>query len=153
MGRGSHRSPQTSSTISAGESSHISSMLIVSVGCSHPTGAPLLRITSSIPALYNTCLTTHLCLSAFHLGCTTAVVLPECPVAIEYMQRVTDIHCAGVLGIVIHNFDTFLATHGLAATDGTLQNIIDHGYPNMIIERSAWVEAEQTNPRYPPMRQ
>ena len=87
------------------------------------------------------------------VGCTTAISLPEHPVAIAYVNQLDNLPSVGTVSVILHNFDSFLATHGLTATDGTLQQIIDHGFPKMIIERSAWIEAEQPNPRYPPLRQ
>ena len=91
--------------------------------------------------------------SPTEVGCTTAISLPEHPVAIAYVNQLHNLPSVGTVSVILHNFDSFLATHGLTATDGTLQQIIDHGFPKMIIERSAWVEAEQPNPRYPPLRQ
>ena len=87
------------------------------------------------------------------VGCTTAISLPEHPVAVAYVNQLDNLPSVGTVSVILHNFDSFLATHGLTATDGTLQQIIDKGFPKMIIERSAWVEAEQPNPRYPPLRQ
>ena len=87
------------------------------------------------------------------VGCTTAISLPEHPVAVAYVNQLDNFPSVGTVSVILHNFDSFLATHGLTATDGTLQHIIDQGFPDMIIERSAWVEAEQPNPRYPPLRQ
>ena len=91
--------------------------------------------------------------SPTEVGCTTAISLPEHPVALAYVRQLENLPTTGTVSVIIHNFDSFLATHGLTATDGTLQQIIDQGFPKMIIERSAWVEAEQPNPRYPPRRQ
>ena len=87
------------------------------------------------------------------VGCTTAISLPEHPIAVAYVNQLDNLPSVDTVSVILHNFDSFLATHGLTATDGTLQHIIDQGFPDMIIERSAWVEAEQPNPRYPPLRQ
>ena len=86
------------------------------------------------------------------MGCATAVALPEHPVAIAYMQQTNLFNCPGAVGVVIHNFDTFLDSYGLEATDATLQNPIDVGLPSLHLERTAGVESKQSNPRYPPTR-
>ena len=86
------------------------------------------------------------------VGCAAVISMPEHPVTVAWLQSLQTVPSDGILGGILQNFDDFLAAWGLEATDGTIMNIIYNGQPSLLIERSAWVEREQPNPRYPPLR-